>query len=80
MLVTGTGFVNSGRVCVRLFAFKKNRFKNAEEEQRALAIINRVKRFQRTESTNDGFLAYFSRDVEGRSSPVRASSSGCRRT
>ncbi|KAE9013931.1 hypothetical protein PF011_g8276 [Phytophthora fragariae] len=65
VLVTGTGFVNSGRVCVRLFAFKKNRFKSNDEEQRALAIVNRVKQFQRTESTNDGFFVYFSRDVEG---------------
>ncbi|KAG4061401.1 hypothetical protein PC123_g3710 [Phytophthora cactorum] len=65
VIVTGTGFVNSGRVCVRLLAFKKNRFINSSEEQRALASINRVKRFQRTESTNDGFFPYFSRDVEG---------------
>ncbi|ETM45871.1 hypothetical protein L914_09175 [Phytophthora nicotianae] len=65
VIVTGTGFVNSGRVCVRLFAFKKNRFNNNSEEQRALATINRVQRFQRTESTNDGFFPYFSRDVEG---------------
>ncbi|KAG7389135.1 hypothetical protein PHYPSEUDO_011113 [Phytophthora pseudosyringae] len=65
VLVSGAGFVNSGRVCVRLFAFKKNRFRSNEEEQRALATINRVKRFQRTESTNDGFFPYFARDVEG---------------
>ncbi|GMG17608.1 unnamed protein product [Phytophthora fragariaefolia] len=65
VLVTGSGFVNSGRICVRLFAFKKNNFKNKDDEHRALAVVNRVKRFQRTESTNDGFLAYFSRDVEG---------------
>ncbi|GMF10019.1 unnamed protein product [Phytophthora lilii] len=65
VFVSGSGFVNSGRVCVRLFAFKKNHFKNNDEEQRALTMVNRVKRFQRTESTNDGFLAYFSRDVEG---------------
>ncbi|KAL4105502.1 hypothetical protein PRIC1_003565 [Phytophthora ramorum] len=65
VVVTGSGFVNSGRVCVRLFAFKKNRFKNKDEEQQALASINRVKRFQRTDSTHDGFLSYFTRDVEG---------------
>ncbi|KAI9987527.1 hypothetical protein PInf_023568 [Phytophthora infestans] len=62
VVVTGSGFVNSGRVCVRLFAFKKNRFTNSNEEQRALATINRVKR---AESTNDGFFPYFSRDVAG---------------
>ncbi|KAL3668964.1 hypothetical protein V7S43_006252 [Phytophthora oleae] len=74
VVVTGTGFVNSGRVCVRLFAFKKNRFKNQEEEQRALALLNRVKRFQRTESTNNGFFPYFARDVEG----IFISSSSCK--
>ncbi|KAG1701055.1 hypothetical protein DVH05_011296 [Phytophthora capsici] len=74
VVVTGTGFVDSGRVCVRLFAFKKNRFKNQEEEQRALALLNRVKRFQRTESTNDGFFPYFARDVEG----IFLSSSSCK--
>ncbi|RLN86105.1 hypothetical protein BBJ28_00008630 [Nothophytophthora sp. Chile5] len=64
VLASGSGFVNSGRVCVRLFAYLKNRFESCDEEQHALLAINRVERLQRANSSKD-VVEYFTRDVEG---------------
>ncbi|RLN93650.1 hypothetical protein BBJ28_00004198 [Nothophytophthora sp. Chile5] len=64
VLVSGSGFVNSGRVCVRLFAYRRNRFESCDEEQHALQAINRVERLQRANSSKD-VVEYFTRDVEG---------------